>query len=133
DRSISPLTGLRGSLGFEAAGEHGALDFLDGLSDVDVARAGARAVEDRAAPPDALGVVEDLEPLGGGVIARVEDEAVRVDDRGRADIALVAPERRAGRRAAGAEDALRRVVVPGAIVGRLESLGRWWRLVVDQV
>ena len=45
------------------------------------------------------------------VVARVEDEPVGVDDRGRTDVRRLGPERRARRRARRAQDALGRVVV----------------------
>ena len=67
--SMAMDTGLGGPLGIEAAGEHGVLDFLNRLGHVDIAGTGAGAVEDGAATPDALGVVEDLEPIGGRLIA----------------------------------------------------------------
>ena len=56
------------------------------LVTLDITRTGPCAVEDGAASPDAVGVVEDLEPLGGPPVARVEDEAMGVDDRRRADV-----------------------------------------------
>src|SRR5439155_517960 len=77
----------------------------------------------RAAPEHTGGLVEDLEPLARGLVARVEDEAVSVDDRGRADIRLVAPVDRARRGAGRAQDALRGVVEAGAVFGALEALG----------
>ena len=49
------------------------------------------------------------------VVAAVEDEAVRVDDRGRAEVLAVGPEDRAGRGARGAEDALGGVVEAVAV------------------
>ena len=71
------------------------LDLLDRLGDLDAARARIRAVERRAAAPHALFVVEDVEAHLRRVVARVEDEAVRVHDRGRAEVLSVGPEDRA--------------------------------------
>src|SRR5262249_22525777 len=76
-----------------SAGEHQrALALLDRLGHLDTARAGFGAVERRAAAPHPVDLVEDLEPLGGGLIAAVEDETVRVDDRRRAEVAALCPE-----------------------------------------
>ena len=49
----------------------------------------------RAAAPDTLAVVEDVEPLRGPLVAAVEDEPVGPDDRLRAEVLPVGPEDRA--------------------------------------
>src|SRR5690606_22610191 len=67
------------------------LDLCDGFGDLDAARAGLGAVEGRAAAPHALFVVEDVESDVGVVIARIEDEAVRVHDRGGTEVLSVGP------------------------------------------
>ena len=85
----------------------------DRPGDVDAARAGVDTVEDRAAAPHAVLVGEDLQPLGRALVARVEDEAVGLDDGGRADVLGPGPEGRAGARAGGAQDALGGVVEDG--------------------
>src|SRR4051812_45326172 len=59
--------------GSDAAEDEGALDLLDRLRDLDPARAGVRAVEGGPAAPDALALVEDLQPILAGVITAVED------------------------------------------------------------
>src|ERR1700694_4253657 len=64
----------------------------DGLGDLDAARAGPRAVEDRATAPDAVGIIHQLQPVGGGAAARVEDQSMRVDDCRRANVAAIAPQ-----------------------------------------
>src|SRR5690606_17250697 len=61
------------------------LNLRDRLRDANLARAGLRAVEDLAAAPGAGAFVQDRQPLGGAAVARVEDEAVRVDEGGGAD------------------------------------------------
>jgi len=61
------------------------LHLADGLGDLDLAGAGLGAVEDGAAAPHALAVVQPLQPLARRVVAAVEDEAVRVHDRGGAE------------------------------------------------
>src|SRR5699024_5101604 len=76
----------------ERASEHCALDLGDGLRDLDATRAGLGAVEGRAATPHAFLVVEDLQSLIPGHIARVEDEAVSVHDRSRTEVLPVRPE-----------------------------------------
>src|SRR5664280_2784584 len=96
--------------------------FEDRPGDLDPARAGVRAVEDRAAAPHAVLVGQDLEALVRALVARVEDEAVGLDDRGRTDVVRLGPERRAGRRAGGAQDAFRGVVVAGPLLRRLAPL-----------
>ncbi len=109
--SMPDLHGLNRIL-FDIAGHQRSLDFGNRLRHFDIAWTGRGAVEDRPASPDAFGVVEDVQSLGGSSVSRIEDEAVGVDDRGGANVLSVAPEWRAGRGAAGAEDALGRVVEP---------------------
>src|SRR5690606_24987091 len=82
-----------------ALGQQRALDLLDRLRHLDATRAGVGAVERRAAAPHALGVVEDVQPLLRGLVTRVEDEPVGVDDRGGAEVRPVRPVHRARRRA----------------------------------
>jgi hypothetical protein len=54
---------------FRLSARTGALDFLDGLADLDAARAGLGAIENGAAAPHAVDLVEDLESLGSGLVA----------------------------------------------------------------
>jgi hypothetical protein len=70
------------------------LHVRDRLRHLDPARAAVRAVEHRPAAPGARVVVEQREPLGGRAVTRVEDEAVRRDNRLRPDVPLVAHEHR---------------------------------------
>src|SRR5699024_3931333 len=79
-------------LGSATALEDGLLHLGDRLGDLDTAGARLGAVEGRAAAPDALGVVEDVEAHLRLVVARIEDEPVRVDDRGGAEVLTVGPE-----------------------------------------
>src|SRR5690606_34339249 len=60
-----------------------ALDFLDRLRDRDATRARLGAVVRRAAAPQAVHAVQYLQTSVGALVARVEDEAVRVHDGGR--------------------------------------------------
>src|SRR5690242_1173903 len=83
-----------------------AFDLLNRLCHLDAARTRLRAVERGAATPDAVDLVEDVEAFGSGFIAAVEDEPVRVDDRGGPEVAALAPVDRAAGGAARAQDAL---------------------------
>src|SRR5690606_22799699 len=103
------------------------LDLRDRLRDADLARARLGAVEDLATAPGAGAFVHDRQPLGGAAVARVEDEAVRVDDGGGADELVVGPVGGAGAGAGGAQDALGRVVVALAFLDGLEPLAAWGR------
>src|SRR5690606_24345782 len=117
----------------DATVEDLALDLLDRLRDGDAAGARLGAVVGRAAAPHAVEVVHHRQALGGALVARVEDEAVRVDDGGGPDVAPVRPEHGAGRGAGGAQDALRRGVEELAVLGALEPFGGGRRLLVDEV
>src|ERR671910_3761430 len=104
--------------------EHdGPLHFLDGLGDLDAAGTGLGAVEGGPAAPDALLVVQHGQALGGSLVAGVEDEAVGVDDRRRAEVLVVGPEHRARGGAGGAQDALGGVVEALTVLLRLAPLG----------
>src|SRR5690349_9355064 len=76
----------------DLARQQGALDLLDRLGHLDAARARLAAVEGRAAAPHALLVVEDLQAQVRALVPAVEDEPVRVDDRGRPEVLPVGPE-----------------------------------------
>ncbi len=119
--------------GAQRRARDGAADLEDGLGDLDPARTGVGAVEDRPAAPHAVLVGQDLEPLVGALVPGVEDESVGVDDGRRPDVLGLRPERRAGRRARGAQDALGRVVVALALGRGLEPLALRRRRVVDEV
>src|SRR5690606_7615201 len=95
-------------LGSGPTAEDRALDLSYRLGDGDAAWARLRAVVGGAAAPHAVHVVHDVEPRGGPVVTRVEDEPVRVDDRGRPHVAAVGPEHGAGGGAGRAQDALGR-------------------------
>src|SRR6266446_2074751 len=81
--------------GSEAREQDRALHLLDRLGDLDAARTRVRTVERRAAPEDPGLLREDLHPFAARLVAGIEDEPVRVDDGGRPDVTLVAPEHRA--------------------------------------
>jgi hypothetical protein len=98
------------------------LQFPNGLGDLDVTRAGIGAVIDGVTARQAVRLGDDLHPLGSAFVAAVVDETVGSHERGRTVVFLAGPERRAGGRAGGAQDALGRVVEAGALLGGLEAL-----------
>ena len=73
----------------DSAIEQGALYLLNRLRDLDATRAGIGAVERRAAPPDALSVVENLQTVVGTLVAAVEDESMCIDYCRRSDVRAV--------------------------------------------
>src|SRR5437016_82203 len=78
----------------------------DRLGRIEALRAGLGAVHDGVAAIEPERILEIVEPFAGRFIAAVLDPAVRLQQRGRAQIALaVPPIARTGGRAAGAEDA----------------------------
>ena len=72
-------------------------------------------------------------PLIGGGVTAVGQETIGLQQTRRADeLVGIPPERRAGGRAAGAEDALIKPVQLGALLRRLQALnGRCWRVVLQ--
>src|SRR4051794_25353581 len=105
-----------------APAQHRLFHLGDRLGDLDAAWARLGAVEGGAAAPGALFVVQDVEPHVAGVVARVEDEAVRVDDGGRPEVLPVGPEHGARRGACRAENALGGVVEDLSVDDRLDAL-----------
>ena len=98
-----------------------------------MARARIGVITDRATASDPFPPVEDRQPLRRAVVAAAEDETVGVDDRCRANELLVRPERRAGGRGGGTEDAPGRIVEDGTLLDQLHTLGARRCVVVDQV
>src|SRR5699024_10163018 len=80
------------SRGSESALQDRLLDLGDGLGDLDAARAGLGAVGGGAAAPHAFLVVEDLQTHVPALITRIEDETMRIDDRGRTEVLPIGPE-----------------------------------------
>ena len=80
------VTPAAGASLLHAAAEDRLLHLGDRARDLDAARARIRAVERRAAAPHALAVVEDVEAHLRRLVARVEDEPVRVHDRRGAEV-----------------------------------------------
>src|SRR5699024_4534819 len=72
--------------------------------------------------PHALLGVEDLQTLLAGIIARIEDEAMGVDDGSRTEVLPVGPEHRARGGAGGAQDALGGVVEALTLLRGLQPL-----------
>src|SRR5258705_3877986 len=85
--------------------DHHQLEFGNGLGRIEALRAGLGAVHDGVAAIEPERVLEIVEPLAGGLVARILDPARGLQQRGRPQEALaVPPIARARRRAAGAED-----------------------------
>src|SRR6185437_1616869 len=83
-----------------------ALDLGDGLRGIQILRADVRAVHDGVAAIETERVLQRIEPLAGRLVAAVDDPAVRGQQgRGPEKTVAVPPVARAGRRAAGAENA----------------------------
>ena len=97
------------------------LQLTDRHRDLDLARAGHRAVEGRVAARQARGLSYDLESVGGILVAAVEDEAVRIHQSCRTKIIIAGPEGRAGGGASRAQDALCRVIKAFAVFLRLDA------------
>ena len=93
---------IRGLESIQASGGDRLFDLAYRLGDLDLARAGIGAIEDCMTAVDAELVVKDLEALGSGLVAAVEDETVGIDDRRWTNIVLIRPEGRAGSGTAGA-------------------------------
>src|SRR5699024_1147435 len=106
----------------DAAADHSLLHLGDRLGHLDAARACLGAVEGGAAAPHALLGVEDLQTLLAGIIARIEDEAMGVDDGSRTEVLPVGPEHRARGGAGGAQDALGGVVEALTLLRGLQPL-----------
>jgi len=86
---------------------HEPLDAGNGLSRIESLGTGFGAVQDGVASVDGIVVLKFLHPLLGFLITRVDHPAVGLHEDGGAEIFVaVPPIRRAGGRAAGAEDAL---------------------------
>src|ERR1700751_2566868 len=93
--------------GSDSAAQHHFLDLADRLRRVQPLRADVDAVHDRVAAEQAVRILEVVEALAGRLVAAVGEEAVGLQQAGRADeLVRVPPEARAGRRAARAQDAL---------------------------
>ena len=94
---------------------------MNGLSDLDAARASFAAVEGGAAAPHAFFVVQNLETLGTSAVAAVENESVSIDDCSWTKVRAICPEHWAGGGAGSTQDALGGVIESGAILGALQT------------
>ena len=111
------------------------LQLTDRLRDLDLTRAGHRAVEHGMTARHARSLADDFQALRGGFVAVIEDEAVRGDERGGAEVIVTGPERRAGGGATGAQDALGGLVEAGARFRALQAFFpvRGKRGLVDEI
>src|SRR5262249_32405386 len=86
------------------------LDLANRPRHLNAARASRGAVVDRPAAPDAIRLGQRIETLLRALVAAVENEAVRLNNRRRANIVPIGPEAGTGGGASGAENALGRIV-----------------------
>src|SRR5262249_60692535 len=70
---------------------HRLRDLGDGLGGVEVLRAGLRAVQDGVAAVEAERILEVVEPLASGLVARIHDPALRLEQHRGAEIAVRIP------------------------------------------
>src|SRR5215211_220080 len=104
--------------------DHHLLDLRDGLGGVEALWAGVGAIHDRVATIEPERIVQGVEPLARRLVARVDEPAIGLEQRRRAEEAVaVPPVARAGRGAAGAQDALVEAVEALALLGALLPLG----------
>ena len=110
------------------APHHHLLDLADGKGWIQALRADIGAIHDRTAAEQAVRILEVVESFAGRLIAAVDQEAVSLQQPGRADVLVrVPPENRTGARAACAQDALLQAIEVIACLGRLQPLlFRWW-------
>mmetsp|Transcript_737 Transcript_737/g.2988 ORF Transcript_737/g.2988 Transcript_737/m.2988 type:complete len:298 (-) Transcript_737:19-912(-) len=88
-------------------GGHTLLHVGNGLSGVQVLRAGLAAVHDGVAAVELEGVVQLLDPLSSDRVTAVFNPPIRLHEDGRSEVGVRSPPvRRTGRAAAGAQDAL---------------------------
>src|SRR4029077_4999621 len=84
---------------------------------VEMFGAGLGAIHDGVAAVEAERVFQIVEPLAGRLVARIDDPALRLQQRRRAEIALgIPPIARARGRAAGAQDAFVEAVELGPVL-----------------
>src|SRR5690625_146518 len=84
--------------------------------DLDPSGAGVGAVEYRSTSPDPTLLIHHLESLPQCAISGIEDEAVCIDDRRWADVAVICPVGGAGAGTGAAEDTLGGVVVEESLI-----------------
>src|SRR5688572_12135810 len=90
----------------------------DRLGRVEALGAGVGAVHDRVAAVEAERILELVEPLALHLVAAVGEPAIGLEQDGGAEEAVrIPPIARAGRGAAGAQDALVQAVQLGAVLG----------------
>src|SRR5262245_4499936 len=114
--------------------EHQLLDFTYGTRRIEPLRADVDAVHDRMATEQAVGVFQVVKALVDRLVAGIGDEPVRLEQPGGTDeLVRIPPERRAGGRAAGAQNALVQPVEVFALFGRLQPLAFRRRRIVNEV
>src|SRR4051794_2031389 len=71
--------------------DHHLLDLRDGLGGVEALRAGVGAVHDRVAAVKPERVVQGVEPLARRLVAAIDQPAIGLEERGRAQEAVAVP------------------------------------------
>ena len=118
-----------------AAPQHHLLDLADGKGWIQALRADIGAIQDRSAAEQAVRFLEAVESLARRLIADVDQEAVSLQQPGRADVLVrVPPETRTGAGAAGAQDALVQAIEFIVCLRRLQPLlfGPWIVVVASE-
>jgi tetratricopeptide (TPR) repeat protein len=134
DRALAGVARCRYSL-FDhgTAIEDCTLHLLDQIGDRDSPRAAFRAIEHRAAAKDSQTVTENCQAQRCATVTTIEEEAVYIHNGSRPDPCGIAPGHGARRGAGSTQNALRTLIVTSALLRRLETLGEWWGLIVDEV
>src|SRR5690606_36789916 len=118
----------------DRAANHQFLGLADGLGWVQALRTDVNTVHDRVAAERARRILDVVQASAGGLVPPVCLDTVRLQQAGRAlDLVGVRSERRAGRRAAGAQNALVQAVELFAGLGRLQAFVLGRRRVIDEI
>jgi hypothetical protein len=113
--------------------EQRTLDIRNETRHWNASRATFGTIEHRAAAKGSQSITEDCQALGGSLITTIEDEAMRVNDRRRTNPLRVPPGHGTRTRTGRTENAFGALIVARPLLWRLDTLGEWWRLIIDQV
>ncbi len=104
------------------------LDLADCQRRIQMLRAHVDTIHDRVAAEEPIRIIQVIEPLISRLVARIGNEAIRLQQAGRADKFVgIPPERRARCRAACAQDALVKAIQFFALGRRLQAFFFWRR------
>ena len=119
---IPERAAIKSCLKLDRPADHQFLDLADRLGRIQALRTDVDAVHDGVATEQAVRVFQVVQAAAGGFVAAVRDEAVGLQQAGRADeLVRIPPERRAGSGTARAQDALVQTVQLFAGLGRLQA------------